>query len=74
MRQSFTLEKKGTSRNQELELFYKWVISRRTLKDLSKESNKSINTLRRLFKIFLNSPPVPEIKPNNNCHLMPSNH
>ena len=37
---------------------------------MSRESNKSIDTLRRLFKIFLDNPPIPKIKPNNNCYLI----
>ena len=37
---------------------------------MSKESNKSIRTLQRLFKNFLNNPPIPKIKPNHNCHLI----
>lgn len=48
----------------------KWIISRRTLQDLSDESGKSIDTLRRLFQYFLNNTPIIKIKSNNNCHLI----
>ncbi|MBA3047772.1 transposase, partial [Candidatus Falkowbacteria bacterium] len=50
--------------------FKKWIISRRTLQDLSDESGKSIDTLRRLFQYFLNNTPIIKIKSNNNCHLI----
>lgn len=40
------------------------------MQDLSNESNKSIRTLRRLFKNFLNELPATKTKPNYNCHLI----
>ena len=44
--------------------FIKWITSKRTLKELSKESGKSIRTLQRLFDSFLSKPPQPQ--PINN--------
>lgn len=50
--------------------FKKWVIGKVSLKDISVQSGKSISTLQRLFKIFLNNSPTPKIRLNNNCHLI----
>lgn len=50
--------------------FKKWIISKRTLQELSAESGKSIDTLRRLFENYLNNPPEPKIRLNDNCHLI----
>lgn len=51
-------------------LLRKWIIGKRILEDLSSENNKSVDTLRKLFKKFLNNPPPVKIKLNNNCHLI----
>ncbi len=53
-----------------MKLFRKWIVGRRTLKELSKESKKSIKTLRIIFKDFLDNPPNPKIRPNPKCHLI----
>lgn len=37
---------------------------------MSNQSGKSVSTLQRLFKKYLNSPPNPKFKTNNNCHLI----
>ncbi len=37
---------------------------------MSDESGKSISSLQRLFKNYLDNPPIPKIKSNNNCHLI----
>jgi hypothetical protein len=65
----FIRKNEGASRNQKLKLFRKWVIGKYTLKELSRESKKSIDTLRILFKKFLDDPPKPQVKPNLKCHL-----
>lgn len=65
----FIWKNKGASKNQKLKLFRKWVIGKYTLKELSKESKRSIDTLRILFKKFLDNPPSPKLKPNSKCHL-----
>ncbi|MBI4812333.1 transposase [Candidatus Falkowbacteria bacterium] len=52
-----------------MKLFRKWIIGKRTLKELVKESGKSIDTLRILFKKFLDYPPLPRPEQNINCHL-----
>lgn len=38
--------------------------------ELSKDSNKSISSLQRSFKYFLDNSPIPQIKENNECHLI----
>lgn len=41
-----------------------------TLGEIAAKKKCSISTIQRLFKKYLNKPPVPQIKPNNNCHLI----
>lgn len=60
---------KGASKNQKLKLFKKWVIGKATLNELANETGKSISTLQRIFKIFMDYPPLPKPAPNGNCHL-----
>ena len=59
----------GSSKNQKLKLFKKWVVGKATLKELSDETGKSISTLQRIFRVFMENPPLPKPEPNNNCHL-----
>lgn len=66
----FIWKNTGASKNQKLKLFHKWIIGKRTLKELAKESKRSIDTLRIMFKKFLDNPPKPKIKPNPKCHLI----
>lgn len=65
----FIWKNTGASKNQRLKLFRKWIIGKYTLKELSKETKKSIKSLRILFKNFLDNPPKPKIKPNPKCYL-----
>lgn len=66
----FVWKNKGASKNQKLKLFRKWVIGKRTLSDLSKEGRKSVSTLRRIFKYYLNKPPRIKPSPNSKSILM----
>lgn len=66
----FIVRSKQKSIARQISWFKKWIIGKKTLQELSGESGKSISTLQRLFKKYLNSPPIPRIKPNNNCHLI----
>lgn len=50
--------------------FKKWVSDKRTLQSLSRDSGKSTDTLRRLFRIFLTNPPEAKIKLNDSCNLI----
>lgn len=61
---------KSNSIRKQASWFKKWVYDKRTLKSLSRESGKSISTLRRLFSEYLKSAPRYKIKHNSNCHLM----
>ena len=65
----FIWENIGASKNQKLKLFRKWIIERQTIKELSQRNGKSVDTLRIIFKKFLNYPPLPKPEPGNNCHL-----
>lgn len=50
--------------------FKKWVLGRRTISEIAKEKKCSTKTIFRLFEIYLSNPPIPQIKENNDCHLM----
>ena len=41
-----------------------------TLQEIANEKGVTIQTIRTLFQHYLNNPPIPKIKPNNNCHLI----
>jgi len=41
-----------------------------TLGYIAKEKGCSISTIQRLFKSYLDNPSIPQIKTNNNCHLL----
>lgn len=66
----FIWKNTGASKNQKLKLFRKWIVGKYTLKELSKETKKSVKSLRILFKKFLDNPPKCKIKPNPKCHLI----
>jgi hypothetical protein len=40
------------------------------LKEIADQKGCSISTIQRLFRNYLDHPPTPQIKPNNDCHLM----
>lgn len=50
--------------------FRKWVLGRMTLNDVAQEKGCSTRTIQRLFKQYLDNPPIPQVKENNYCHLM----
>lgn len=50
----------GSSKNQKLKLFKKWVVGKATLNELAHEIGKSISTLQRIFKNFMDYPPLQE--------------
>lgn len=50
--------------------FEKWVIGRRTLEQLSKESSYSERTLRRYFEYYLSQPPVLSVYPSQKVNLI----
>jgi len=41
-----------------------------TLKEIAKQRECSISTIQRLFKTYLDNPPIPKFKANDNCHLL----
>lgn len=41
-----------------------------TIEDIAKQKKCSVNTIHRLFDNFLDNPPTPQIRKNDNCHLM----
>lgn len=51
-------------------MFRKWIIERQTIKELSQRNGKSVDTLRIIFKKFLNYPPLPKPEPDSHCHLI----
>lgn len=63
-KKTFTRKNRSVSTLNQKPLFKKWVIGKKTLKDLSKESKKSKRTLQNIFNHYLNKPPT--IKPTSN--------
>ena len=59
----------GSSKNQKLKLFKKWIIGKATLNELTHETGKSVSTLQRIFKNFMDYPPLPKPVSNIDCHL-----
>ena len=45
-------------------------MGKRTVSEIAQEKKCSVNTIHRLFANYLDHPPTPQIKPNDNCHLM----
>jgi len=41
-----------------------------TLGEIARQKECSVSTIQRLFRTYLNHPPTPQIRPNDNCHLM----
>lgn len=41
-----------------------------TLEEITRQKECSVSTIQRLFRTYLDHPPIPQIKENNNCHLM----
>jgi len=68
--QLFVWKNIGKSLDRQKPWFKKWVIGRMTISEIAKTKKCSISTIQRLFKIYLDDPPTPQIKENSNCHLM----
>jgi hypothetical protein len=66
----FVWKNKGKSLSKQRIWFKKWVIGRMIVDDIAKQKNCSTRSVHRLFKIYLDNPPTPQIKENNDCHLM----
>lgn len=66
----FIWKNEGKSIDKQKIWFKKWVMGRRTIQEIAHEKKCSVNTIHRLFDNFLDNPPTPQIKPNDNCHLM----
>lgn len=68
--QMFVWKNKGKSLDKQKIWFKKWIIGRMTLEEIAKQKECSGSTIQRLFREYLNNPPIPQIKANSNCHLM----
>jgi hypothetical protein len=68
--QLFVWKNKGKSLSKQKIWFKKWILGRATLNDIAKEKKCSVSTIQRLFKKYLDNPPVPRVRENDNCHLM----
>jgi hypothetical protein len=66
----FTSENKSVSKSNKFIWFEKWVIGRRTLEQLVKESNYSDRTIRRLFYSYLSCPPTLSVYPSQKVNLL----
>ena len=68
--QLFIWKNKGKSLSKQKIWFKKWILGRAILDDIAKEKKCSTRTIQRLFKKYLNNPPIPQVRENDNCHLM----
>lgn len=68
--QLFVWKNVGKSLDRQKIWFKKWVMKRMTIDDIAQQKKCSINTVHRLFANYLDDPPTPQIRENNNCHLM----
>ena len=66
----FTNENKSVSKTNRFVWFRKWIIGRRTLEQLVKESSYSQRTLRRFFADYLSRPPVLSVYPSQKVNLI----
>lgn len=66
----FVWKNEGKSLDKQKVWFKKWVMGRRTIAEIAKEKDCSVSTIKRLFKKYLDNPPTPQVRANNNCHLM----
>lgn len=66
----FTVKNDGVKDSNHLIWFKKWVVGRRTIRDLAKESGCSEKTLRRLFAKYLSQAPKLSIYPREKVHLL----
>lgn len=68
--QLFVWKNNGKSIDKQKIWFKKWIFDRLEFSDIVKQKGCSVSTLQRLFKNYLDNPPTPQIKLNENCHLM----
>lgn len=68
--QLFVWKNKGKSLDGQRIWFKKWVMKRMTIDDIASLKKCSPRSIHRLFKNYLDHPPIPQIKENDNCHLM----
>ncbi len=66
----FTNENQPVSLSNKFIWFNKWIVKRRTIDDLVKESGYSSRTLKRLFNIYLSKPPTLSIYPSEKVNLL----
>ena len=64
----FVWKNEGKSLDKQKIWFKKWVMGRMTLEEIAEQKECSARTIQRLFKEYLNNPPTPQIKANDNCH------
>lgn len=66
----FTSNNISVKKSNQFIWFKKWIIGRRTLKDLVKESGYSEKTLRRFFKVYLSQTPKLSVYPSEQVNLL----
>jgi AraC-like DNA-binding protein len=66
----FTNTKTSISKSNRFVWFEKWIIGRRTITQLSKESGYSARTLKRYFNDYLSKPPRLSIYPSEKVNLL----
>ena len=66
----FTSQNKSVTKSNRFIWFKKWIIGRRTIDDLVKESSYSKRTLKRYFNDYLSQPPKLSIYPSEKVNLL----
>lgn len=66
----FTSQNKSVAISNRFIWFEKWIIGRRTILQLSEESNYSIRTLKRYFNDYLSKPPILSVYPSEKVNLL----
>ena len=66
----FTFQNKNVSKSNRFVWFKKWVVGRRTIDDLVKESGYSKRTLKRYFSSYLSKPPTLSVYPSQKVNLL----
>ena len=69
-RRSFIWTEKKNSLHRQKSWFKKWVIGRMTVDEIARQKSCSSRSVHRLFKEYLDHPPAPQVRANNDCHLM----
>ncbi|QTD39292.1 transposase [Polaribacter batillariae] len=66
----FTFHNQSVQESNRFIWFEKWIIKRRTIQEISKESGYSVRTLKRYFDNYLSKPPRLSVYPSEKVNLL----